>query len=264
MTPRAQVFADGVSTWHLTLVNAVYGYIGTKANTKYIKMWTNSSVNLNNTFYIDFNGYDSTATKGEDGKIYAFDSTAKAGEAGAKLKFDAEPITVINGKTYVCNEATIYPVEYKITNVSLRPSAYAASLYYTASVKAHANAGLQNWGVAVSVDPEAGNTLEDYMYTQTNEVVEGNAYNGVLVKNIAKNGSADNVRYSEMPIYAKAYLTLANGTVVFSAAANKDLTEIITAVEAQDQSAMTEAQKTAIADMQASAWYADIFGAPEA
>ena len=176
----------------------------------------------------------------------------------------AEPYYVRNGKTYVLNEGKVYPVEYKITNVSLRPSAYAASLYYTASVKAHADAGLQNWGVAVSVDPEAGNTLADYMYTQTNEAAEGNAYNGVLVKNIAKNGSADNAEFAKMPIYAKAYLTLADGTVVFSAAANKDLAQIITEVNALDQTGMTDAQKTAIADMQASAWYADIFGAPEA
>lgn len=257
VTPRAQVIAGDDATWYLTLADAVYGYIDNEADTKYIKMWTSSGVTLNNTFYIDFNGYNSTATKGEKGKIYAFDSTAKAGKEGVTLKFDAEPITVFGGKTYICTNKTIYPVEMKINQVVLRANENHASMYYTAAITAHQNAGITEWGMAVALKDSS--VLNEHLYTIESAAKESSLsnFNSVLVQGVVKNGEADNADRAGQAIFAKAYIKVGN-TVVMSNAVDYSLRELI------EEARMDENNATAFETIATREWYQDIFGTTEA
>ena len=261
----AQLYEDGVATWYTMFGNAVEAYVKSDAASKYIKVWRgDKAVTINTTVYVDLNGYGySNATLGANGKVYAFDSKAAAGEAGASINVDAQPYTQINGKTYVVNNGVVYPVELKIASVSLRPSTdgSSASMYYTASIKAAAEAGIKNYGVAVTVDAEADKLTEDYLYTQT-EGTPAAEYNGVLVQNIAANGKPGNKSNAETHIYAKAYVTLADDSVCFSTAADKTLAQVVADVVAKDPTAegWTGAQIAAVTAMKASAWYAEITG----
>ena len=132
-------------------------------------------------------------------------------------------------------------------------------MYYTASIKAAAEAGIKNYGVAVTVDAEADKLTEDYLYTQT-EGTPAAEYNGVLVQNIAATGKTGNKSNAETAIYAKAYVTLEDGTELFSNPVNKTLAQVVAAVVAKDPAAegWTGAQITAVDAMKKSDWYAEI------
>ena len=258
VTMRAQLYENGVATWYVQLADAIYAYIDSKASSKYIKTWTGANTTrFNTTLYVDFNGYDSTNyTLGSSGKVYAFDSTAKPGEAGASIGIAAQPITKAGGVTYVCTDGVIYPVSVEVTNVSLRPGTAEASMYYTAKVTAHADAGIDAWGVAVTLD-ENETTLANHLYTRETDASKMGAFNGVLVKGIAKNGAEDNAARAAQPIYAKAYIEV-DGQVAMSAAVNKTLKQVVDAVVAMDQTGLTQVQVAAIEAMQATAWFASI------
>lgn len=232
VTPRAQVIGDGESTWYLTLAQAVYGYIGNKSETKYIKLWTNQAVNLNNTFYIDFNGYDSKATKGANGKIYAFDSTTEAGEVGATLLFDPEPVTQFNGQTYVCSNKKIYNVGLEISHVTLRSTANDASLYYTAAFNMHDDLKtVVTAGVAVTLKDDASATeLADYLYTE--DAASNGEYTSAIVKGIINKDGDENGDRAVKPIYARAYISV-GGEIAMSDAANWSLNRVVNAVTAK-------------------------------
>jgi hypothetical protein len=227
-----------------------------------VKVWVDHASTIKSDVYMDLNGYNMTKLTLNDGvKLYAFDSKAAAGEAGASINVAAQPYTQINGKTYVVNDGRVYPVELKIASVSLRLGADAssASMYYTASIKAAAEAGIKNFGVAVTVDPEAAKLTEDYLYTQVENETPNGEYYGVLVQNIAANDkTGKNAGNAATPIYAKAYVTLEDGTELFSNPVNKTLAQVVEAVEAKTD--LTPDQTIVVNAMTGSDWYKEIKG----
>ena len=260
VTCRAQLVEDGVATgWYLRPQDAFNAYKASDAEEKYVKLWANyATTNTVDELYVDFHGRTGGTWTNNAGKtLYAFDSTADAGEAGVTVTTAGEgtlaPVTQINGKTYVNNAGTIYPVEVKVTNVSLRPGTEEASMYYTAKVTAHADAGIDAWGVAITLN-ENETVLGNHLYTRETDASKMGAFNGVLVKGIAKNGDNENADRANTPIYAKAYIEV-DGQVAMSATVNKTLKEVVTAVLALD---LEGVQAQAVAAMQQAAWFADI------
>ena len=206
---RAALKADGeVVSWHLETQGAVNAYASAEGANKHVKVWTNYVSNSKDTtvtseVYVDLNGYDQTDwALGEGGVIYAFDSAAKAGAVGATINVATQPVTQIGGKTYftkaVDGTTTVYPVEYKLTQVALR--AASEGIYYKGSLKAHEDLGA-TMGIAVTVaDDPAANSLEQYLYTE--ETASGE-HNGVLVQNILNNATTVN---AEKLVKACAYI----------------------------------------------------------
>lgn len=234
VTMRAQLYENGVATWYTQISDAIYAYIDSKASSKYIKVWTGASTTrFNTTLYVDFNGYDSTAySLGPNGKVYAFDSSAEAGEAGANIGIVTQPVTQVGGKTYINNAGTIYPVELKVNGVSLRPSATQASMYYSAKIVAHQDAGIDSFGMAVALNDS--NVLEEHLYTAETDTTKLNAFNSVLVNGVVKNDATDNDARAAQKVYAKAYIKVGN-TVVMSAAADYSLNSLVSAIAKDPQ-----------------------------
>lgn len=238
-TCRYVLMDDGkVDSWHVTPSTAITQYTKISGE-KYIKVWgnyTSGETNVNTTVYMDLNGRNVTKLKlGANGKIYAFDSTAAAGEVGASINVAAQPITQFGGRTYVYNGGKIYPVEFKISQVALRPTNVMASMYYIASFNAHADAGVTG-GVALTVNPDASKTEMDdtYMYTPA-QAITGlvEEANSVLVEGIVQStDSADTVKANAaMPIYAKAYIQVGDAIAFVEANTNHSLSSLIAAVE---------------------------------
>ena len=208
---RSALKADGkVVSWHLTPQGAINAYAKAAGADKHVKLWANYTNKDNDTtvtgeVYIDLNGYDQTDfALQEGGKIYAFDSKAKAGNVGATINVEAEAVTEFGGKTYINLTAdgttTVYPVEYKLTSISLR--AKNEAVYYTASLKANAALGA-TMGVAVTVvenEPSA-ESLAEYLYTE--DANNKGVYTGVLVKDILSEATLE--RANKL-IKARAYI----------------------------------------------------------
>lgn len=213
---------------------------------------------------LDLNGLDTEITSiGNNSTLSIWDMDASVAEpSGADVTGTGYESYYVrpNGNVYVMNGGKCYRVNVKVTNVSLRPGTEEASMYYTAQVEANAGAGITAWGVAITLTENA-TALADHMYTRETEVNAENEYNGVLVKGIAKNGANDNAARAAQDIYAKAYIELADGTVVMSDTVSKSLEDVIAGVLALDQSGLTAVQVAAITAMQSAGWYTSIYNA---
>ena len=239
VTCRAQLFANGEATgWYLRPQDAFSAYTNSTAAEKYIKLWANfSTTNTVDTLYLDFNGRTGgTWTLAEGQTLYTFDSTADAGEAGVKVTTAGAgtlaPITQIGGKTYVNNAGTIYPVELKVNGVSLRPSATQASMYYSAEIVAHQDAGIDSFGMAVALSNS--DVLEEHLYTAETDTTKLDAFNSVLVNGVVKNDATDNAARAAQKIYAKAYIKVGDA-VAMSAAADYSLNSLVSAIAKDPQ-----------------------------
>lgn len=239
VTCRAQLFVNGEATgWYLRPQDAFSAYTKSTAAEKYIKLWANfSTTNTVDTLYLDFNGRTGgTWTLAEGQTLYTFDSTADAGEAGVKVTTSGAgtlaPITQIGGKTYVNNAGTIYPVELKVNGVSLRPSATQASMYYSAEIVAHQDAGIDSFGMAVALSNS--DVLEEHLYTAETDTTKLDAFNSVLVNGVVKNDVTENDARAAQKIYAKAYIKVGD-TVVMSAAADYSLNSLVSAIAKDPQ-----------------------------
>ena len=230
VTCRANLYENGVATgWYLRPQDAFNAYKNSTATEKYIKLWANfATTNTVDDLYVDFNGRTGSTWTNTDKTMHVFDSTLAVGsEDGNSHTISGgtvAPITQINGKTYVFNNNKVYPVDMKISAVSLRQNAAEAGMYYTASVTAHANAGITAWGVAVTLDA-AETALAEHLYTQETDTTKlGKEFNSVLVKGIVK--SAEDTERANAPIYAKAYIMVGD-TVAMSAAADYSLNTLM-------------------------------------
>ena len=248
MPYRSQIVkADGSKYW---VVDNDKAWDDLAANEgSYLKLWTNRYLkNITGNVTVDLNGHVPATEYAEDGEtvknaafsfdaenpgtLTVVDSAAKAGEKGVTIPTTEVTTGMVSvaGKNYVVvageTDATVYPVEFKMASVSLRAAQDA--LYYTASIKAHADVVAKS-GVAVTVDPEANTkSLENFLYTNgTNS--EG-AYTGVLVKDILFKNSAED---ATKPVIARAYVELADGTIFMSDAASYSLTTLVNAVVEQ-------------------------------
>ena len=128
-------------------------------------------------------------------------------------------------------------VSAEIKSVSLRPG--AAGLYFTGDFQVSAGA---TYGIALSTEDETP-VAED---NTTSLYTTG--YNSVLLKDIMKAGSSDNKENANLPVYARAYVKLSDGTVIYGEAVQVTLRQVVYAVDAMWDT-LTAAQQDALKAM---------------
>ena len=131
----------------------------------------------------------------------------------------------------------------KITSVSLRPG--AAGIYFTAEFFVDDSVAVKRQGIVVSLvnkNPVADGSDETCLWTTYGT--------SVLVANIlsTENTAVINARNSTLVIYARAYIELEDGTIVYSDAVAVNLKVLVETIDKQ-WSSLTENQKTAILAM---------------
>ena len=128
-------------------------------------------------------------------------------------------------------------VSAEVKSVSLRPG--AAGLYFTGDFQVSAGA---TYGIALSTEDETP-VAED---NTTSLYTTG--YNSVLLKDIMKAGSSDNKENANLPVYARAYVKLSDGTVIYGAEVQVTLRQVVYAVDAMWDT-LTAAQQDALQAM---------------
>ena len=196
---------------------------------------------------LDLNGYD-VDVKVSDGKILSVkdsqtDDYNVLDNAYGKLTAIGS-VKPIDGYLQIAQEDGIsFPkYELEITRVSLRPR--AAGIYFTGNFQIDASF-VKRKGIAVSLvnrQPVADGTDETCLWTTGNT--------SALVANIlsADKNVADNAQNGAMPIYARAYMELKDGTIIYSDAIDVDLLTVVQLIDSQWND-LNEVQKTAIQTM---------------
>ena len=146
-------------------------------------------------------------------------------------------IKVIDGGT------SYHKVDVALDKLVLKSA--QAGLYYTGSFLFDeiVAESLQAYGVAISTEnelPVADDTDSASLYTTSG--------NSVLVKNImsAGNTASANNANANKPVYARAYLKLADGTLLYSEAKTSNLKTMVEAVDAGVWSKLSQTQKAAL------------------
>jgi len=130
-----------------------------------------------------------------------------------------------------------------LTNAVLRPS--AAGIYFNGSINVDDSISVVRKGIVVSLydtQPVADGSESSCLCSTGGT--------SVLVENIlgTDNSAVDNALHSTMPIYARAYMELENGSFVYSDTISMNLLEIVQTIDNQWDS-LTDAQKTAVKAM---------------
>ena len=219
--------ADGTAVWYRSYADAVEAC----DEDSFLKVFTDCTLELNKDLYVDLNGKQVTVTG--DYKIYGMDSSGDAyvSPTGSLTGADTKRYDVTyapNGKTYVAVETNgviaYHRLEMRLTGVNIRPS--ADGLYYTAkwSCDDTLAALIDTYGVAVSTEnmPDSSFTTDpDTLWTtfSGDSFRSGETKNSVVISGILKaegQSAADNDARSRQAIFAKAYLTFADGTSYIS------------------------------------------------
>ena len=134
-------------------------------------------------------------------------------------------------------------MDLQLTTVTLRPG--AAGLYFTGSFDIARDVEVARRGIVVSVYnalPVADGSDPRSLWTEDTT--------SVLVKNILsdKVGSTSNQNRAATPIYARAYVELADGSYIYSDVVVMNLREVVEAVDTQ-WATLDAAQKEAIIAM---------------
>lgn len=182
------------------------------------------------TLLLDLNGYlleKLTVTKA----LYGYDSSATADKEGTGgiLSVTGPVVTdhVAEGSRYIALQSggsySFHVLELTVDTLTLRTE--EAGLYYGAAMACDETlmAAIASYGIALStVDmPGVDYTEAHNLFTEnTGAPTEG--FDSVMVSGILQAGAEDNDRRGRMPIYANAYLTLSDGTVILSDNTNTD------------------------------------------
>jgi hypothetical protein len=142
-----------------------------------------------------------------------------------------------------CTACGYKAVDLKLTTATLRPG--SVGLYFTADFTVASGETVVRSGVALSVynhQPVADGSDPLSLYTKDNT--------SVIISNILSDKVTDAVNRSraEMPIYARAYVELADGSYVYSDVVSMNLKQIVEMADTQ-WSLLSVAQKDAITDM---------------
>ena len=133
----------------------------------------------------------------------------------------------------------VYGISADVKTVSLRPG--AAGLYFTGDFNV-ADELEATFGIALSTEDETpvaqDNTTS--LYTV--------GYNSVLVKDIMKSGSSENKANADKAVYARAYVKLSDGTVIYGKTVAVTFRQLVYAADAKWNS-LTAAQQTALKAM---------------
>lgn len=142
-----------------------------------------------------------------------------------------------------CTACDYKLVDLQLTTVSLRPS--AAGLYFTGSFDIARDVEVARRGIVVSVYnalPVADGSDPGSLWTK--------GTTSVLIKNILSDKVEDssNQNRAAMPIYARAYVELADGSYIYGDVVEVNLRQVVEMVDAR-LSLLSVSQKDAITDM---------------
>ena len=226
VAPTAVVDSKGNAVWYSSNADAVAAC----DENSFVKLFTNSDLVLTKDLYVDLNG--KTVNVSGDYKFYGMDSSgdsyaeptgAATGTAAATYDVADAP----NGNRYIAvvegGNATYHRLFMKITGVNIRPGVggmyYNAKWYCDNTLKGL----IDTYGVVAST---ADMPAEDFaidaenLYTvfAKDSFVSGESRNGAVITGIMSDGHTENENEQggKMPVYAKAYLTFADGTTLIS------------------------------------------------
>ena len=154
-------------------------------------------------------------------------------------------VVELNG--YKLTGEGIYNVAAGVKSVSLRPN--AAGIYFTGDFTV-ADELEATFGIALStqdaapVAQEGGTSL--YTLDETS----------VLVQNILKPGNADNGKNARTKIYARAYVKLSDGTIIYGTTSAVSLYQVVKAIDAKWDN-LSDLQKQGMQQLQAA--YPELF-----
>ena len=226
--------ANGNVDWFADMADAV------AASTKdsYIKIFSDSEIVLTKDCAVDLNG--NTLTVSGNYTLYGMDSSGDdytVGTGKAILSEGAKTVlrtTVADGREYISildgNTATYHRLGMALTDVTLRTA--NCGVFYKAAWDCDSvlAALVDNYGIALSVykEPDENFTADELVLTADYdgaELINGEKRDGIVISNIMKESLsvASNDQRGQMPIYAKAYLQLKDGTQLLSDSANYSL-----------------------------------------
>ena len=237
----ATVDQNGTMTWYTDGTTAAAAC----PEGGYVKFYLDNAVVLSADRTLDVNG-NTVQVSG------AYTVSVMDSAGGGKAVLAAETKTVSefiapNGVRYLTvtdgADVTAHPLDMKITQVSLRPS--AAGIYYTGSWIADAVTSqlIESYGVAVSTAkvPDEGfmNIGSQCLWTTQTDVLSAatNDYS-VLISGIMKTLTQDpdrtaeeNKRNGETKIHAVAYVKLKNGNMLLSDSVSYSLYDVMTQID---------------------------------
>ena len=217
---------DGDETvWYASNADAVAA-CGENA---YVKIFTGNDLVLTKDLYVDINGQ--TVNVSGAYTLYGMDSTGDgytepAGKAILTGSAAEEVVYAPNGNTYFCitdgDAVTYHRLGMHITGVNIRPS--ADGMYYTAkwSCDDTLKARIVAYGVVASTDnmPDGDFANDDANLWTTftaDTFQSGISQNGAVISGImSQDADVDNDKRGKTPVYAKAYITLTDGTTYIS------------------------------------------------
>lgn len=199
-----------------------------------------------------FYNCEALATAQIPASVTSIGNNAFAGCNGLRLWINEENTYAI---TYAQNNDLRYSVtgvgSLAVTTVTLKPG--AVGVYFGSNLSwAENDSNIVAYGIAVSTEnalPVADGSDASSLYTQGST--------SVLIKDIMKleNTKAVNSSNARMPVYARAYVLLANGEYVYSDAVQASLQQVVVAAQNKWEK-LTDVQKDALMQMYTA--YADV------
>ena len=222
MNGTVTIVADGVDLNDVTLKNGVGADNTSGVVTKAVICYTEG---------------DATPVEGFDEIHIDTDTTVNLVSDLEVTKISGGGVVELNG--YKLTGEGNYAITADVKTVSLR--ANAAGVYFTGDF-AVADELEATYGIALSTKDETpvaqDNTTSLYTVGE----------NSVLVKDIMKIGSADNVSNANMKIYARAYAKLSDGTIIYGDTATVTFQQVVMAADAK-WAALSAAQQQTLLDL---------------
>ena len=251
----ALVKKDGTTAWYGSAAETMEAYDDTVS---YLFTGAAALVVDGGTYTVDLRGAD-LAVSGS-GTVTFFDSANKDGKTyGTATVTDVtvanSPKTEVDGTAYyMIKEDSAYSfhcLEAKLTNVNIRPA--NTGIYYDGVWTCDEKLAdrVESYGVAVSLTAIPTETFESNnscLFTAYGKdtLVSGTTKTGVIIQGIMleKNEPYRNDKNAKMPIHARAYVKLVDGTVIVSEyAASESLHSAMTRLDDLIGQDATVAQK---------------------
>ena len=219
--------ADGSLDWFVTMEEAAQE----AREDSYIKMFADGSLVMTRDCTVDVNG--KTLTVSGNYTLYGMDSSGddySVGTGKVILKDGAKTTqrtTVVDGREYISivdgDTATYHRLGMRLTDVTLRTS--NCGMFYKATWDCDSvlAALVERYGIVANVYGEPGadfatdGTSLSVDYDGT-ELMHGQKREGVTITNIMKESlnASENDKRGQLPVHAKAYLRMKDGTLLLS------------------------------------------------
>jgi len=226
VSTTAVVDSYGNAAWYSSNADAVEAC----GSGSFVKLFTNNDLVLTKDLYVDLNG--NTVAVSGDYAFYGMDSSGDSyaeptGSATGTAAKTYDMVEAPNGNRYLSvvtdGAATYHRLNMAITGVSIRPS--VDGIYYTAKWSCDDTVKdlVHTYGLVVSTadapDDQFANGSENIWTVNAKETFEsGAAKCSAIISGILKTDrtAGENSACGKSDIYAKAYLTFADGSTCVS------------------------------------------------